>query len=132
MFSCLFWVLDDLLKSSSNMFSYLDLVLYDLLNSRSNMLSCIILMLDDFLNSRSNMFSCLGGFENELCKSRKHHNHNPCGDLLGKGKSLVCDVFLCFVTFSYQEWCLIVSIPDLLQIKQTMMKRRKLLMTHIQ
>ena len=44
----------------------------------------------------------------------------PCGHLQGKGRplgSLVCDVFLCFVTFPDgvlgQVWYLIVSIPDL-------------------
>ena len=44
----------------------------------------------------------------------------PCGHLLGKGWPLgvlVCDVFLCFVTFPCgalgQVWCLIVSITDL-------------------
>ena len=45
---------------------------------------------------------------------------NPCGHLFAKGCLLgspVCDVFLCFVTFSYcnlgQALYLIVSIPDL-------------------
>ena len=44
----------------------------------------------------------------------------PCGHLLGKGWSLeflVCDVFLCFVNFTYgalgQVWCLIVLIPNI-------------------
>ena len=44
----------------------------------------------------------------------------PCCHLLGKGRplgSLVCDVFLCYVTFPFgvlgQVWFLIVSIPDL-------------------
>ena len=44
----------------------------------------------------------------------------PCGHLLGKGltlSSVVCDVVLCFVTFTCvvlgQGWNLIVSIPDL-------------------
>ena len=43
----------------------------------------------------------------------------PCGHLLGKGLhpgSLVCEVFLCFVTFPCgvlrQVWYLIVSIPE--------------------
>ena len=44
----------------------------------------------------------------------------PCGHLLGKGLpfgSLVCDIFLCFVTIPCgvlgQVWNLIVSFPDL-------------------
>ena len=44
----------------------------------------------------------------------------PCGHLMGKDwplGSLVCDVFLCFVTFPCgvqdQVWYMIVSIPDL-------------------
>ena len=44
----------------------------------------------------------------------------PCGRLLKRGwplGSLVCDVFLCFVTFPYgvlgHVWYLIISIPDL-------------------
>ena len=46
----------------------------------------------------------------------------PCGHLLGKGLPLgsrVCDVFWCFLSLSHkisvlgQEWCLIVSIPDI-------------------
>ena len=43
----------------------------------------------------------------------------PCNHLLGKARplgSLVCRVFVCFVTFPYcvphQVWYLIVSIPD--------------------
>ena len=39
------------------------------------------------------------------------------GHLLGKGLALVCDVWLCFVTFPCgilgQVWYLIVLIPDL-------------------
>ena len=45
----------------------------------------------------------------------------PCGHLLGKDwplGSVVCDVFLCFVTFQCgvlgHVWYLFVSIPDLL------------------
>ena len=54
----------------------------------------------------------------------------PCGHLLGKGWTLgyfVCDVFLCFVTFSCgdlgQVWYFIVSVSDLCHLSYFFTKR---------